>query len=341
MSALRVLIGIAAVLVSLVVLRQMADVFVIFLQALFLAAVAQGPIRWLVSRRVKPALAIVLTLTVMVLSISGVAYLVGSAVRSVVEKVPEYGQRADGLLHALAGALLKLHIHVPPDTLASRLRPELVLSEAGRAVSGLGGMVFHEVFMFLMVVFLLIEFQRLPTRIEQLSPSPESTLYSLRSISLAMTRYIGVKTVIAGCSAFLSWISLLLIGVDQALLWAVLTFLLNYIPNVGPILSAIPPSLFALFENGPVAMLWVVLAYLIIKMIFGNILGPGLLGKHLNLSPVAILLSIGLWGWAFGSTGIFLGVPITAALRLVLERNPSTRWFAVLISENPDRVPAS
>jgi len=340
--ALRTLLGIAATLVSLALLRQMSDVLVVLLQSLFLASIASGPVRRLQARGVGRPWAIGLVIFILALLVGVVAYFVTISVSMLYIQLPDLGERADQMLHTLARALLQFRIRVPVEVLARHFNPEQILAAAGAAITGLGGFVLHGVFVFLMVIFLLIEFQRLPIKLDRLTQHPTRTLLDLREIATTMTRYVAIKTVIAGLSAFFSWIALVAIGVDQPLVWAVLTFLLNYIPDIGPILSAVPPALFALFQHGPIRMLWVIIAYIVIKMVFGNIYGVGLMGKHLNLSPVVVLFSVGLWGWVFGPTGVFLGVPITAALKLALERYRETEWVAILLSDHPrpERLPS-
>lgn len=340
--ALRILLGVAATLLSFALLRQMSEVLVVLLQSLFLASVASGPVRRLQQRGMNRAWAISLVIFLLAILVAVIAYFVTISVSMLYAQLPNLGQRADEMIHTLARALLQFRIRVPVEVLARHFNPEQVLAAAGAAITGLGGFVLHGVFVFLMVIFLLIEFQRLPEKLDRLSSQPTKALLDLREIATTMTRYVAIKTVIAGLSAFFSWIALVAIGVDQPLVWAVLTFLLNYIPDIGPILSAVPPALFALFQHGPIHMLWVIVAYIVIKMVFGNIYGVGLMGKHLNLSPVVVLFSVGLWGWVFGPTGVFLGVPMTATLKLALERYQETEWIAVLLSDHPrpERLPS-
>ena len=144
-------------------------------------------------------------------------------------------------------------------------------------------------------------------------------------------RYVLIKTYIGLGTGVTAGILIAIIGVDHAFLWGLLTFLLNYIPNVGSIIAAVPPILLALLEMGPWPALLVAVTYLVVNVGFANILEPRVMGEGLGMSPVTILVSLLLWGWVFGPTGVLLAVPIGIALRSSLERSEETRWIAILL----------
>ena len=125
------------------------------------------------------------------------------------------------------------------------------------------------------------------------------------------------------------WVAL--VGVDFALLWGLLAFVLNYIPNFGSLVAAVPAILLAWVQLGPAAALLVALGYLVVNITMGSVLEPRIMGQGLGLSTLVVFLSLLAWGWILGTVGMFLAVPLTVALRIVLESNPSTRWIAVLM----------
>ena len=127
------------------------------------------------------------------------------------------------------------------------------------------------------------------------------------------------------------WIWLMVIGVDYAILWGVIAFLLNYIPNIGSIIAAAPTMLLALVQLGVGGMAWTGLGYLVVNLVMGNIIEPKIMGKGLGLSTLVVFLSLIVWGYILGTVGMFLSVPLTMTIKVILEQNKSTQWIAILL----------
>jgi len=128
----------------------------------------------------------------------------------------------------------------------------------------------------------------------------------------------------------------LIIGVDYALLWALLAGLMNYIPNIGSIIATIPAFFFALLQLGLGDALWTLCSFMIIHNILGNFFEPKIMGKGLRLSPLVVLLSLLFWGFILGPVGMFLSVPLTLSIKIILEQREETRWLAILLGTTAD-----
>ena len=124
-------------------------------------------------------------------------------------------------------------------------------------------------------------------------------------------------------------------GIDFALMWALMAFLFNFIPNIGSMIAALPPIVLTLVEFDIVYASMVALFYAIVNIFFGSILQPKIIGKGLDLSILVVFLSMMLWGWIFGLTGMFLSVPLTVMLKIVLENNENTRWMGIMLGGDP------
>ena len=135
-------------------------------------------------------------------------------------------------------------------------------------------------------------------------------------------------------TAICIWLLLEIVGVQYAILWATLSFLLNYIPNIGSIIAAIPIIVQALLLNGFVVGLEVIIGVIAINMIIGNVLEPRLMGKKLGLSTLVVFLSLLFWGWLLGTVGMLLSVPLTMALKIALEASPTTVKYALLLGDS-------
>ena len=127
------------------------------------------------------------------------------------------------------------------------------------------------------------------------------------------------------------WGFLILFDVPHALLWAVLAFILNYIPTIGSIIAAIPAILVSLAVNDISATLWLTLIYLVVNISIGNFIEPRFLGKGLGISTLVVILSLLFWGFIFGIGGMFLAVPLTMSIKIALDANPRTKFISILL----------
>jgi AI-2 transport protein TqsA len=186
--------------------------------------------------------------------------------------------------------------------------------------------------------FLFVERRHVAEKVAAMFPDPRrarDTASLFATIAQSIRRYIWIKTAVSvltgvTCYAVLRWL-----GIDFAETWALLIFVLNYIPNIGSILGVAFPALLALvqFETiGPFIVL--VLCLTAIQVAIGSVLEPMLMGKTLNISPFAIILGLAFWGTIWGVVGMFLSVPILVVVMIVCAHVPSWRWVAILLSKD-------
>ena len=156
----------------------------------------------------------------------------------------------------------------------------------------------------------------------------------IAKIERSISSYISIKTLTSLMTGFLSFIALLLIGVDAPIFWAFLIFLLNYIPTIGSLIATIFPAIFALIEYGeytPALLVLIVVG--LIQVLVGNILEPRIMGNSLNISSLVVLISLAFWAFLWGVTGMFLSVPIMVVVMIILSEFKSTKPIAILLSE--------
>ncbi len=158
----------------------------------------------------------------------------------------------------------------------------------------------------------------------------------LGSIAQSIRHYMGIKTLIGLMTGVLIWTWLTLVGVDYAVLWALIAFLFNYIPNIGSIIAGVPAVLFSLVQLGLGSALWTTGGYVAINMLIGNVVEPKIMGKGMGLSTLVVFLSLIVWGFVLGTVGMFLSVPLTMTLKIILQQNPRTRWIAILLGTQED-----
>jgi predicted PurR-regulated permease PerM len=140
-----------------------------------------------------------------------------------------------------------------------------------------------------------------------------------------------LKTIFSLATGVAIWIWLAIIGVDFALLWGLVAFLLNYVPSIGSIIAAIPAILLALIQLGVGPAVLAGLGYVVVNVVFGSILEPRFMGRGLGLSTLVVFLSLVFWGWILGPVGMVLSVPLTMIVKIAMESNEDTRWIAVML----------
>jgi predicted PurR-regulated permease PerM len=207
----------------------------------------------------------------------------------------------------------------------------LVQTLSGSFFSFLGNLMWVLLFM----IFFLAEREAFSKRLVRNMGEDNAApvLDSMNHINTAVQQYLGLKTIISLLTGVLVTVVLWLFGVDFALLWGTLVFIMNFIPTIGSIVATVPPIAITLFQYGSISKTLVVAVLLIAtQIIVGNILEPKVMGRGLNLSPMVVLLSLIFWGWVWGIPGMLLSVPLTAAIRIGMEQLDSTRTAAALIS---------
>ncbi len=251
------------------------------------------------------------------------------------EKAPDY---FSSLEHLLSSWLIFLQLG-PIDNLVSRSDIAKIL---GPAAGKLGIFVFGVLQVLIYVGFLLFEQRSLPAKFAQLRMSAAGDGQRdqvFRAIARQVQSYLGVCTIFSATMAATCYIVLEVVGADFAGFWALVIFFLTYIPAVGAV-SVTFPALMALaqFEAlGPALVIAGVLAG--VHMLLFNLVQPLLLGRSLDLSPLAIILSLTFWGLLWGVAGLFLAVPITAAIAIVCRHIVGLNWVAVLLgAASPRRI---
>ncbi len=188
------------------------------------------------------------------------------------------------------------------------------------------------------LIFLLLEQSDLDRKLSALINDAEKekkVRKVFRQIDGDVRKYIGIKVVTSTLTAALSYLVLITIGVDFSEFWAVLIFLLNFIPTIGSIIATIFPALITLVQFDTLTPFFLVISIVTaIQFVIGNLLEPRMMGSSLNLSPMVILLSLTLWGMIWGIPGMFLCVPFLVISMIVFSHMPQTRALAVLLSRD-------
>ena len=159
---------------------------------------------------------------------------------------------------------------------------------------------------------------------------------TVAEIASKVRRYLGITTVTSVITGVASALWAFAVGLDLAIVWGVLNFLLNYIPVLGNLVGIIPPTIYALiqFQSWTVPVIFFV-GFAVIQMVISNFISPMLQGRSLSLPPIVVVVALAFWSWVWGIAGALIAVPLTVALVIVCEHFTSTRWIAILLSTRP------
>lgn len=320
------LLAVVAVIVVAFALEWSKSVTLPLTFGLFLAAVT-----WPVYAKVKSvasrgwgAIAALLSFLLMV---GAIGWGIVASLQQVAEKAPEYTERLSGMQSSLQGKADRFGVSLPnPDELKAKARDAAMQVSRG-ALSFFGAAV-------LVCAFLALGLLEISDSSTKLGCGRHAQRWRkiARRVARDFQRYIVVRTLLGLLNGVLVTLGLMLLGVDLAVLWGVLTFLLNYIPTLGSIVATVPPVLFAFAAEGPTTGMIALLIVGGLQLVLGNWIDPLVQGKYLQLSPLVVLLSVVFWGFIWGVAGAFIGVPLTIVIVLVCREFEHTRFIAVMLA---------
>jgi predicted PurR-regulated permease PerM len=234
------------------------------------------------------------------------------------------------------GWLREKGVNIPAEEVSGALHPGWVMVFAGGIFAALSSVLTHAFLILLTIVFILLEAADLPKKLRVVLKNPERSLSTIEKFSQSAKRYMVIKTLLSAAVGLVIWLWLLILGVDYPVLWATLSFLLNYVPNIGSIIAALPAVLLALVQLGVGSALLTVLGFLVVNGVIGNILEPKLMGRRLSLSALVVFLSMVFWGWVLGPIGMILSVPMTSLVKIALESYEGTRGLAIMLGSDTE-----
>jgi AI-2 transport protein TqsA len=294
---------------------------------LFVAALAAPLFGRLVDRGRSAPFALVITIGVVVVIGGGIVIIGLLSARSLADSMDTYageirGRFADGSTSSAPAALRDI---VSPDALVDVLRAVVDV-----VVSVCASLSFAIVF----AALLLLDRGRLSTLVSGGLGSHNPMFREAPALARAAVTYILMRVRVNAVTALSLLVLMVIVGVDDAILWAVGAFLLSFLPYIGLVLALIPPTILAFAESGLPAAAVIVVGGVVLNLIAENVLEPTLTGRALSLSTWLVFTMFFFWVWLIGPVGALLAMPITVLIVLVLDHNERTRWIAALLSRN-------
>ena len=328
----------AAAVIILIFGMQAAKVLLVpFLLAIFLALITVRPMLWMQKRGVPSVAGALIIVTAMMLILVIVGAIVGSSVAEFTAALPTYQERLDLLVQkTIAFVAERVNGDFSVETLGERLDPGWAMGLVASILNGVGDVLTNTFLIFFTMIFILLEASTIPTKISAAFGKGADEFERPRIFLDNLGRYLGIKTVVSIATGLMIGILTWSIGLDFPLLWGMLAFLLNYVPNIGSIIAAVPAVLMAALQLGAGGAMLTAASFLGVNLLFGNMIEPRLMGHGVGISPLVVFISLVFWGWVFGPVGMLLSVPLTMALKMALESDERTRWIALFLGSVRD-----
>ncbi len=332
---------IAALVIILSGVHQAQSVLVSFLVAVFLAVLGTPPVLWLERQRIPSVVAVLLVVSGMVTILLTIGGVVGASVNNFFGELPAYQARLEELVARLQAYLATKGIRGIDTILLGYVNPGAVMSLTAYMLTELGLALSNIVLILLAAAFILFEASSFPIKLRAVLGHSLQTFPEVTRFVRDIERYMVIKTLVSLATGILIGLWLFMLDVDFPVLWGFLAFLLNYVPNVGSTVAALPAVLLALIQFGVGHAALAAGGYMAVNFILDNVIETRLMGRRLGLSTLVVFLSLIVWGSLLGPIGMVLCIPLTMTLKFACERSEDTRWIAVLLGREPsiDQIP--
>jgi predicted PurR-regulated permease PerM len=328
-SFLRVMLFLAATVVVLAGIRLGAPVLNPIFFAIVLTLLVSPVYSWLLRRGLPTSLALVLMLVLLIILFTGLFFILGASIAAFSDRVGFYVSQLNRELNNLDALLESLGLSNV--NLQDVVKPSALANAFGAVLSGISGFLSNLFLILMIMLFLLGEGSAMMNRLRASASRDNPQVSRLAAVGQSVVLQFGLRAIVnlvtgAGVTVLL-WV----LGVDFAILWGILTFLLSFVPYIGLVLAVTPAVVLALAEFGVTRAVLVIVGVVVINILAENVLSPMMMGRGLNISPTIVFLSFVFWAWLLGGPGAFLALPITLFVAVMFDTFPETRWLAALI----------
>ncbi len=331
--SVRILLGLAAGVVVAFGMAAIGGILAPTLLALILTICVQPVGRWLVSRGTPGGLATGAVILVLFLLLAGFFGILVIAVAQFVGMLPNYSAQFQQIGTQIGAWLQSIGLgQAQVQQLAKGFDPTKFVNFFTGLLGGAFGLITFLVIILTMLILMAADAAYTPMLLRQLEPTKPDLVFAFSSFARSVRRYMVVTTVLGVVQGVINGVALVLLGVPAALLWAILSFLCSFIPNVGYFIAIIPPIVFGYLTGGWTSVIAVIIVYGVINAVVQSIVQPKVVGNAVALSQTLTFFSVLFWAIVLGPIGAILAVPLTLLGRTILiDSDPDARaWRPVL-----------
>lgn len=314
----------AASLVIVVAGLKLAAPIVNLVLISFLLAFSISPVQdWLIRKKFPKGLAVSGTVLLVFVGGLGLLSILAVSVGGLIGELPSYEAKLTSLWNAANAFFLDHHINISGLLSLKEFDPRQLASLAGKLLGAVLQGMSNGVFVIIVMVFALVEMSAMQLRSFRDTSARTRLQNRMDQVVEDVRKYIAITGWFGLINAAANFLLLLVLGVDYALAWAVISFLFNFIPNIGFVMAVIPPAGIALLKYGWVRALLVIAGYGVLNFIVDNVIKPRTMKARLDISPLLTILSLIFWGWVLGGPGVVLAVPLTITMQKMIKEQVS------------------
>lgn len=325
------------------VLYLTRDLLAPFALAIFFWLIIDTFARWLdgLSPKFPYWLALIVAVLTVVSMLVGIIFVIVDTIGDVAREAPRYQSRLSEIFTWVADKTGQDNLSFPDLNERFGLTEKLQAGLSAFAAT-IQGVLSEFMLIALYVVFLFVAQKNFPQKMDELFPDTTRRAQASKigvRIRHSIEQYIGVQTIISLMQTVISYIGMTALGLDNALFWSLVIFILNYIPIVGGLAAVALPVIFALVQFESLGRVFALGGILFgAQFVIGNTIQPKMMGDSMNMSALVVILALSVWSALWGGVGAFLSAPLTVIIMIILAQFPTTRWIAVLLSAdgNPD-----
>ncbi len=321
---------IASLVIVIAGIKASASIITPLFLALFITALCYGPFVWLKKKGLPETLALIAVMLGTGILLTLFLGFIGASISAFAIKLPFYEEKFSQYWSSINIWIINAGLIDKDFGLEEQISPASIMSLTGDVFKGVGNLLSNSVLILLVVIFMLIESTLIAKKMNVIKPE---SLERGDEIINKLVKYTVTKTFTSLATGICVAISLAIIGVDFPILWGVLAFLLNFIPNIGSTIAAIPAVMLSLVQLGLPSAIVTTVAYVAINGVIGNFIEPRILGRSLGLSPLVVLISLIFWGWALGTVGMLLAIPLTILLKIIFDNREETKYFGLILGD--------
>jgi predicted PurR-regulated permease PerM len=303
----------------------------------FVLAICTTPFLYWFMKKGAPAwLALLLTIGADVVIVVLLVWLVGLSVQDFGETIAQYEDRVNEIEQGVGSAVTRLGVDV--DNLAADplTSPQKLVETAAGFVGGIVSGLSNWGLIVMTGIFFLVEATIMPRKVSSVAQESDRGAQQILHLFQGLRQYMVINAFVGALAAVFNVIFLAIMGVEFAILWGVLSFFFSFVPNIGFIISVIPPAIMALLQFGVTEMLIVIGVYIGINFLIDNLIKPRFIQEGVNISASVTFLSLIVWGWVLGPIGAILAVPMSIILQAIFDSREETRWVAYMMGSGAE-----
>lgn len=311
-------------------LKTASNLVTIVLIALFLTSISLSPFLWLRKKKIPDIFALIIVILGIFIILYLFGFLLTSSLSGFNEKLPFYEQKLLASWDTLYTFLFSKGLIDKNFDIRNLVNSLDLISSSKSFVSSLPRIVGDPFLVFFIFIFMMLEVKSFGKKMAIMS---SSSLKGFEKVIKNIRIYFGIKTLTSLATGIIVYVALLIIGVDFALLWGILAFMLNFIPSIGSIIAAIPAIILAFIQLGFFEGIATSIVYLVVNSLIGSIIEPPLMGRNLGLSPLIVFVSLLFWGYILGPVGMLIAAPLTMILKIIFDNREQTKDIGMLLGD--------